>query len=272
MMQEPACICSTSATLKRADSLRGDSPPAVETATWVVARIVEHVRPWDARRGDGDPNDPGDRSSARVLRPESRFQLVTVVKIGASLGDHIEADLRETIASYDRNAAAYEQRYASIDLSRYRDDFTRRIPRRTGPVLDAGCGPGRDAAHFAALGMNVVGVDLSRVFLSMLARLDGPVPVHADLRQLPFANRSFAGVWMCASLVHLCPEQASRALAEAQRVLVTNGVLFCTVPAGSGTEWRPDEHGGRRRFVYYDRAKCRAPCERGWLYRLLLPG
>ena len=47
-MQEPACICSTSATLKRA-AAPGESPPRRD-ANGVVARIVEHVRPWDAAR------------------------------------------------------------------------------------------------------------------------------------------------------------------------------------------------------------------------------
>jgi SAM-dependent methyltransferase len=55
-------------------------------------------------------------------------------------------------------------------------------------VLDVGCGPGRHVAALAALGLDVVGVDISMEFLRLVA---GGGVVRADARRLPVAPGSF---------------------------------------------------------------------------------
>jgi SAM-dependent methyltransferase len=62
-------------------------------------------------------------------------------------------------------------------------------------VLDVGCGPGRHARALTALGIDVVGVDISAAFLSRA----GPGQwVRADARWLPVARGGFdAAISLC---------------------------------------------------------------------------
>jgi ubiquinone/menaquinone biosynthesis C-methylase UbiE len=89
-------------------------------------------------------------------------------------------------------------------------------------VLDAGCGTGRHLAHLAALGRQVIGVDLSA---KMLAVASGKVP-GADLREgdvcaLPVADDAVAGVVCALALEHVA--DLTRAYAELARVVVPGG-------------------------------------------------
>ena len=69
-------------------------------------------------------------------------------------------------------------------------------------VLDVGCGPGRHSRALAALGCEVVGLDISAPFLlaARAAGGAGPRPgwVRADARALPFAPGCFdAAISLC---------------------------------------------------------------------------
>jgi SAM-dependent methyltransferase len=62
-------------------------------------------------------------------------------------------------------------------------------------LLDVGCGPGRHAVAFGQRGVDVVGVDISDVFLRMMA---GARPVLGDARWLPVRAGSFdAAISLC---------------------------------------------------------------------------
>lgn len=169
-------------------------------------------------------------------------------------------ELHETIKSYDRLATHYADRYASVDLRTYYDTFLSLLPHGPGGLLDAGCGPGRDCQAFERRGMSVVGLDLSMGLLSIASRSTRAPLVRSDMRMLPFRSGAFRGVWSCASLVHMSPEQATRALRGFNRVLVPQGILFVSVTHGAGDEWRPDVKGGRRWFHYYEQAELEHLC------------
>jgi SAM-dependent methyltransferase len=162
-----------------------------------------------------------------------------------------EPYLAETIATYDIGAEEYAKRYSGVDLTPYLDQFVDRLPSRTGPVVDAGCGPGRDLTRFSERGVRAIGVDRSRAMLSQCPKLKGVTLVEGDIRWLPLGTRSMAGVWHCASLLHLAPGDAQLALREVQRVLQPGGILFLSTAHGCGSEWRAGSLGGRRWFHYY---------------------
>jgi SAM-dependent methyltransferase len=63
-------------------------------------------------------------------------------------------------------------------------------------LLDVGCGPGRHAAAFAQRGVEVVGVDISDVFLGLMS--GRARPVLGDARCLPVRAASFdAAISLC---------------------------------------------------------------------------
>lgn len=110
-------------------------------------------------------------------------------------------------------------------------------------ILDAGCGPGRDLARFAALGHHPVGVDLNADFVAA-AKKHGPAQV-ADLRDLPFAADTFDGIWACASLVHLPEREAIIALRELVRVAKPGSPVTVSVKVAGQTGWVETAHGRR---------------------------
>jgi SAM-dependent methyltransferase len=96
-------------------------------------------------------------------------------------------------------------------------------PELTGPVLDVGCGDGR-LAHRLTGRVRWIGVDSSATQLG-----DNPYRpvVRADMRHLPFVDRTFAEVTHLWCLYHV-PDPL-RAIAEALRVLRPGGHYWaCT--------------------------------------------
>jgi SAM-dependent methyltransferase len=156
---------------------------------------------------------------------------------------------------YDASAVAYDalpaHRDPSPPFAALRERFASSLAQ--GPVLDAGCGNGRDLPFFAARGLEPVGLDLSTGMLTIArSRFAGPL-IQGDLRALPFADGAFTGVWACASLLHLKKVDLPQALAEIGRVLQAEGLLAAVVKAGHGERWEPNRYGdGERFFAFYE--------------------
>lgn len=172
---------------------------------------------------------------------------------GSDDGDEVA----RTRAVYEEHAEAFSEKYRSGSVAaRFWDEVSAEMPESGGEadtvrVLDAGCGPGADAATFAERGYEVVGVDVTPPFLRDAADYapDGRF-VGGDARRLPLAEESVDAVWACASLLHLSRDDVPDALAEFRRVLRPSEVLFATFKRG--TESGYDLDGTGRFFVTYE--------------------
>ncbi len=105
------------------------------------------------------------------------------------------------------------------------------------PVLEIGVGTGRIARPLAALGVPVLGIDLSAGMLGELRRLtppdvNAPEVLRGDATQLPLRTASCAAV-IGVHVFHLIPAWEV-ALAEITRILVPGGVVLV------GHDWRDD--------------------------------
>jgi SAM-dependent methyltransferase len=203
-----------------------------------------------------------------------------------------------TIATYDQAARDYAERNAQPptawteqmarfvdlldearerrpipDLGRPGDDITLDEYLNFVPVLDAGCGPGRDARALAEYGLPVLGVDLSQGMLDEAGertarRLPTGFVRYAlmDLRRLELPDASCRGVWASASLLHLPKRVAPRAMGELARVLRPGGPLALYLKQREGEqaeeEMRPYPFGetttSPRFFAYYAPDEARA--------------
>ncbi|MEU4241879.1 methyltransferase domain-containing protein [Actinoplanes sp. NPDC026619] len=102
-------------------------------------------------------------------------------------------------------------------------------------VGDVGCGTGRLAPYLAARGLSPHGTDLSPEMVRV-ARRDHPGFSfdEADLRDLPFADASLAGVVCWFSLLFLAPDARPVAFAELARVVKPGGYLVAAYKIGDG--------------------------------------
>ena len=161
----------------------------------------------------------------------------------------------ETIATYDRIAANYYQKWR--DRSAIHQHLTRFIDmlRAYGltrlPVVDVGCGPGFDAAFFRRSGLRAIGVDLSLSMMNAGRPEFGGDYVVADMRALPLA--AVGGLWVSASMLHVPREEVPAVLSGFWGALAPGGLLYLNLKAGRGAEWSTDSHGHvlPRYFVYW---------------------
>jgi SAM-dependent methyltransferase len=165
-----------------------------------------------------------------------------------------EEPLERTRRSYDRIASRFLARTCDRSVVGFwLDRFASRLPA-DALVLDAGGGPGFDAAELRARGLRAVCADLSLGMLRAgLQEFPGP-RVQADLRQLPFGDGSLDGVWANASLLHLPQHEAATALHELRRVLRSDGWLHVSLKQGAGSGWDPEPDGEPRWFQYWSGA------------------
>jgi ubiquinone/menaquinone biosynthesis C-methylase UbiE len=109
-------------------------------------------------------------------------------------------------------------------------------------VGDIGCGTGRLDPFLAARGLAPRGVDLSPEMIRVARREQPDFEYEvADLRELPFADASLAGIVCWYSLMYLPPEDRPAAFQELARVVKPGGYLLTAFKAGDGTLRR----GGR---------------------------
>lgn len=135
-----------------------------------------------------------------------------------------------TAAAYDAKAEEYVELLGSVAQMPPEDvaTITAWGEGVTGPVLDAGCGPGHWSDHLAkGADRHVVGVDASAAFVrSARARFPGTDVVLGDLRSLPLADGAVAGVLAWYSIIHAPPAQLPGICAEVARVLRPGGSLL----------------------------------------------
>ncbi|HEY2509271.1 MAG TPA: class I SAM-dependent methyltransferase [Polyangiaceae bacterium] len=111
-------------------------------------------------------------------------------------------------------------------------------------ILDLGCGPGRDLAHFRSLGHRAVGVDGCPAFCAMARSHSGCEVLQQDFLGLDLPTNRFDGVFANASLFHVPTAHITRVLRAIHAALVPRGVLFTSNPRGNNDEgWNGERYG-----------------------------
>lgn len=139
---------------------------------------------------------------------------------------------RTSVAAYDEHARAYQE---SLRLKRPVADVRRfaAFATRGDLVLDAGCGPANDLRLLRDAGVHPVGVDLSLGALREARMLLPRHPlVQAPLDRLPFAPRTFGGLWLSGTFDHL-PRSAWRPTFAALLELLGSGPVYLSCMRGT---------------------------------------
>lgn len=101
-----------------------------------------------------------------------------------------------------------------------------------GSILDVGSGPGHLAYWVNRLSKpyTVVSCDVSEPLLKSEYNQNRSQSVAATATNLPFADSQFQGVLFSDILEHMWPEDALKAVKEANRVLENGGYIFINIP------------------------------------------
>lgn len=113
------------------------------------------------------------------------------------------------------------------------DTITRRFLPQGARVLDAGCGLARSVYGLQQAGFDAYGVDYAPNTVAAVNRLAPELKVQlADVRDLPFPDGFFGGVWSPGVIEHF-REGFERIADEQARVTKRGGLAFVSVPAMS---------------------------------------
>ncbi len=148
-----------------------------------------------------------------------------------------KSPLKKTIEWYDKHAEEYAKKVNSLLPFNALNRFIKLL-KKHDLILDVGCGFGRDSKFFYENGLKVIGIDLSEGLLKIAKKSYPKINfIKADIRNLPFKDGSFDGVWCSAVLLHLEKLQdVKKALKEMYRVLKKDGVIFISVKKQLGKE------------------------------------
>ncbi len=136
-----------------------------------------------------------------------------------------------SIGFYEANAEDFFQRSVDADMRAAQTAFASRL-RPGARILDAGCGSGRDALAFRQMGFAVTAIEASPK-LADLARAHTGLDVQVMNFDEVAWRDAFAGVWACASLLHVPRAELPAAVARLRDALTPGGVLWMSFKYGT---------------------------------------
>ncbi len=116
--------------------------------------------------------------------------------------------------------------------------------RGGGELLDLGCGYGNYLPYFSKRGFSVIGSDISAIALRVASKRlmqqnrDNIFLILHDMRNLPFCDESFIGIFSMNTIYHATMNEVKRVVNEIYRVLKDEGV--CLVTLLSDTDFKFD--------------------------------
>lgn len=145
---------------------------------------------------------------------------------------------KNTQAYYEQNARGYIERTLYLDMGEHYQRFLSKFAK-SGRVLDAGCGSGRDAYAFKMLGYQVDAFDSSAEMVKSARKLVG-----IDIQQTTFQSFKsepvYDAIWAYASLLHVPYAELPLALGNLSAALKPDGILFASFKLGDGEVTRED--------------------------------
>jgi SAM-dependent methyltransferase len=144
-----------------------------------------------------------------------------------------------TVAYYEANAERFARETLALDLGPLYGPFLAEV-RPGGHILDAGCGPGRDAAAFLRMGYRVTAFDASPEMTRRASAATGLLVQVRRFQDLE-CRAEYDGIWACAAVLHVPRGEIDDVFAQLAGALRPGGVWYMSFKRGAGEEWR----GGR---------------------------
>ncbi len=148
---------------------------------------------------------------------------------------------RVTRASYKKAAGDYQHCFTEKKdwQIEERVRFAKLVQKNTNiarpPIIDLGCGDGKDLEIFWNVGLLPVGLDYAEEMLKIAKkRCPYALTLQGDLRKpLTFIpDKVFQGAWSCSALPHIPRSELPGLFEEVKRILVDRGVFYLSVRSG----------------------------------------
>lgn len=152
-----------------------------------------------------------------------------------------------SIDFYNQHASSFYASTVEVDSSSLLEQFIPYLPK-SGRVLDAGCGSGRDSKRLIDLGFHVDAFDASEALATLAQQLLGK-PVRVATFMQFTSTHQYDGIWACASLLHVAKASLPDTFAHLASMLKSGGAFYCSFKYGQGEV----ERDGRR-FTHCDEA------------------
>lgn len=138
--------------------------------------------------------------------------------------------MSETINYYDKNVNTFFETTVNADMSEQYNFFEKYLYKGAA-LLDCGCGSGRDTKYFLEKGYDVIAIDGSKELCMKASKLTGIDIKHMFFQDINF-DKSFDGIWACASLLHLSKEDLIEVINKLKLAMTSRGVLYISFKYG----------------------------------------
>ncbi|EGQ7993910.1 class I SAM-dependent methyltransferase [Vibrio vulnificus] len=138
---------------------------------------------------------------------------------------------------YTENAQSFFESTVSVDVQKLYDQFLPHLDPNSA-ILDAGCGSGRDAKHFKALGFRVTAFDANQALVELASRHLEQHVIHAKFDTFGAEPNSFDGIWACASLLHVPDKELGATFLTLSQLLRPQGLFYCSFKYGQAAQVR----------------------------------
>lgn len=135
-----------------------------------------------------------------------------------------------TLEFYENNAEQFAQDTLNVDMSALYQRFLVLLPP-SSRILDAGCGAGRDSAAFLQRSFQVEAFDASAKLVDIAQRVSGIAVQHSTFLNFS-SEQPFAGIWACASLLHVPAISMPATLQHLAGLLQADGVIYVSFKYG----------------------------------------
>lgn len=136
-----------------------------------------------------------------------------------------------SIKYYNENSESFFNETLKVDMTYIYQKFLENLTKKSGKILDLGCGSGRDSKYFKSLGFQVISIDVSEELAKKASKYIEQDVIIGDMRDIVYEDE-FIGVWACASILHLELKDIEIVFRKIFKSLKKDGIFYTSFKYG----------------------------------------
>ncbi len=136
-----------------------------------------------------------------------------------------------SVKYYNENSESFFYETLKADMTYMYQKFLENLTKKSGKILDLGCGSGRDSKYFKSLGFQVISIDASEELAKKASKYIEQDVIIGDMRDIEYEDE-FIGVWACASILHLEIKDIEIVFRKIFKSLEKGGIFYASFKYG----------------------------------------